>query len=143
MDNVIELGDIKIRAQTIRQAKCRHLTTILDPVGRIVTCKNCEKQLDSFWVLERALSEIVKAREENKRSREILKVEHEEFNKKHRWLKVVKNIERAWRGPTKMAVSCPHCKAGILPEDGLGEFQYNPSYELKRREKANVQNSPN
>ncbi|MCK5345021.1 MAG: hypothetical protein KAR20_16535, partial [Candidatus Heimdallarchaeota archaeon] len=62
MDNVIELGDIEIRIQSIRQAKCRHLTTILDPVGRIVTCKDCEKQLDSFWVLERALSEIGKAR---------------------------------------------------------------------------------
>ncbi|MDE3022711.1 MAG: hypothetical protein KGI54_12775 [Pseudomonadota bacterium] len=44
-------------------------------------------------------------------------------------------VEKAWR-VRDMVPSCPHCHAGILPEDGLGKSLINREMEMRRRDIA-------
>lgn len=133
MGDIIEIKDWEFEIKSKYEEKCKHLKPIIDREGQTIVCSDCNLQLEAFWVLERALVDLRSVRKSLESSRESLIKEREEFDKKHRYLNVIKEVERAWRGPNKMAVCCPHCKAGILPEDGLGNSKINPKIELKRR----------
>ena len=132
-DNIIEIEDWKFEIKSRYEERCNHLKPIMDSVGQTIVCSDCNLQLDAFWVLERALVDLRSVRKSLERSRELLVKEWEDFNKKHRFLKVIKEVERAWRGSNKMAVCCPHCHAGILPEDGLGDSKISSEIELEQR----------
>lgn len=134
-DNVIVLSDLEFQIKSKHQPypECSHNKRIIDLNGQIITCAECNKQLVPFWVLETSLRQIESARSKLSSRTESLITDREEFDKKHRYLKVIKDIERAWRGMPKYDVCCPHCHAGILPEDGLGSTKIHPDLELKRR----------
>jgi len=119
------------KSKRIKDDRCEHKKLILNQHGNYVECETCGKQVSTFWALELfvdifedAWSEIV-----NERKRII------ELSKEKQYLRVLNEVNRAWRGKDKMAVCCPHCDAGILPQDGFGESQISPELEIASRNK--------
>ena len=113
--------------------RCAHRRIILDDQGDIVRCSDCGDQLSAYWVLNETLrcykKKMSELGNENNKAERI----REDLEKEHRFIKVLKSIQRAWRGKNKMAVVCPWCGVGIMPEDGLGNTTIAPEIDLNRK----------
>ena len=128
--NVLDF-EIARRATRYGPAKaggCEHTRVVLDPHGGTVHCRDCEAQVSAYWALEQMAQRWEKAeRQLAARNQKV-----EEMERKQLHLRAAKKIEQAWRGRV-MAVACPHCKRGILPEDGLGNSCCSREIEEARR----------
>lgn len=139
MDNIIKVGDFSIerKRRGYLEAKdgCKHVALVLLEDEHTVFCNDCKAYLPAFSVLEVMLDDLGKSRKNairlELRNLDIL----EESKKEHRWLKVLKDVQMAWRRPNIMAVCCPHCNRGILPKDGLGRSKISEEFELGQRRK--------
>lgn len=130
-DTVVSFADMAFRLRGQRVApdtRCEHKHLTLDDNGEIVTCEDCQKQVSSFWALRRMASMWGNHAQQVRRAVE--KVHEDQRTTFH--LRAAKVVERAWRH-RKTVPLCPHCKAGILPEDGFGSSSMSRAIELKRR----------
>jgi ribosomal protein S27E len=138
-DNVIQIENYSFKIKHRRtqlglksNGECLHEKLILDQNGKYVECGDCGKQVSTFWALEKFVHIHKDAWDKIRNTRKQLR----ELAKETQYLKVLKELNRAWRGKHKMAVCCPHCNKGILPEDGLGTTQFSAELEIKRRQKT-------
>lgn len=131
--NVIQFGDMALRrkhsSHILNLAECQHTHVTLDATGEVVTCDKCARQLSAFWVLGRVVDQwAVHAKKADFRAKDLAdKLE------KNVGLLAAQRVEKAWRSHT-MVPSCPHCYAGIFPQDGFGGSMINKQIELRRRE---------
>ena len=138
MSNVIKIGDFefekKERYSRFRKEKdrCSHKKITLDDQGQTIHCAKCGDQLSSYWVVEEIMDAYLKGLKELKHQKTRAKSINEDLDKEYRFIKVLRKIQRAWRGKNKMAVCCPWCKVGIMPEDGLGDSTIAPHIDFKR-----------
>lgn len=111
---VIDFGDIRVARGLSRRpfTTCPHKNMVYDNHERRVWCKDCEKNVDNFDAFKALVENFHKAYGQVERLRDeaIAAQEH------NLHLIAAKNIEKAWRGRT-MAIACPHCRGGLLPED--------------------------
>ena len=119
--------------QRLHKNRCAHRNIILDDQGDIVRCSDCKEQLSAYWALNEVLAcykrKMSELGNENNKAERIRK----DLEKEYRFIKVLKSIQRAWRGKNKMAVVCPWCGVGIMPEDGLGNTTIAPEIDLNRK----------
>ena len=113
--------------------KCGHKRIIYSRADRTVWCEDCERNIDGFDAfliytdhlhkMQGELLRLVAAVEDEKKSTLISRA--------------AKALDRAWRGKP-VAVPCPHCRGGLLPEDFAdGEFGFSSrDIELARRKKT-------
>ena len=130
---VIDFGDVRVSRGLSRRhhASCRHPALVYDRNERRVWCKDCERNVESFD----AFCSLVENFHQAWAKYETIKAEALEARAHNLHLIAAKNIEKAWRGKT-MALACPHCGGGLLPEDFThGVAVCSAEIERRRREK--------
>jgi len=148
MSNVIELENYTFEKKerysrfSGDKNRCNHRHFSIDDHGHTVHCADCGDQISAYWMLNEVLAAYVRKMSELSKEQQKAKRIREDLEKEHRFLNVLKDVHRAWRGRNKMAVCCPHCGIGIMPEDGLGRSKVNPQYNLvlKRERDKRIQN---
>lgn len=130
-ETVISFADMAFRLRGQRltpDARCEHRHLTLDDHGEIVTCEDCKQQVSAYWALHRMAAMWGNHAQQVRNA--VAKVHEDQKATFH--LKAAKVVERAWRNRKTVPI-CPHCKAGILPEDGFGTSAINRTIELHRR----------
>lgn len=136
MSKVIELDGyeftIKDKPSRFRRKKdrCLHRRPILDDNGMTIHCQDCGDQLDAYWLVKEMLDCYTRRMDELKKKTADIEKARTEIEKDFLPIKVLRDVQSAWRGKRKMAVCCPHCNIGIMPEDGLGRSKVSPKYNL-------------
>lgn len=129
---VIDLAEVRIRFGVSDRKvgrPCEHKAMVYSATERRVWCEDCERTIDSFDAFHtltkhfHAMECAAKHKLETARRAEALTIN----------LRAAKVFDKAWRG-NQMAVSCPHCSTGLLPEDFIsGGSQVSAEIERARR----------
>ncbi len=136
-NNVVEIGELRLArieaSYTRRHEGCQHNRLEMDEVGQTVMCLDCNKQVSAYWALEKLRK--FWGDDSKKYKRELAAVQEERGAVLH--LTAAKKVEAAWRSKTTLP-SCPHCRRGISPHDGLGSATVSRRFEdgLRERERA-------
>lgn len=132
--DVIQLDEYRFRRKTFYDRKadeCPHLNMVLVEDGHYIECEDCEAKLSPYWVLTRMLDRIYRRRQElDRRQAEVTELIQKNLN-----LLAARKVEKIWR--SRMLPCCPHCGAGIFPNEGLGDSRVSREYELARRNRNN------
>lgn len=130
---VIDLADFRIRfgrRPATAGPKCEHRALIYSRDERRVWCEDCTRTLDSFdaFMIFTAHFHEMEASAQAK----LRRAKEAEQSTVHR--RSAKVFDQAWGGRHQMAVCCPHCGTGLLPEDFLsGGSQCSAEIERARR----------
>lgn len=129
---VIDLAEMRIafgRAKDFKKV-CNHRRLTYDPKERRVWCQECESTVDSFD----AFMTLVSHWHEMERAARAKLARAAETEKATLVKRAAKNLDQAWNRKFPMAVACPHCHGGLLPEDFLsGGSQVSRDIEIARR----------
>jgi hypothetical protein len=137
---VIDLAGVRMqRGYSLSTApKCKHLNLRYEHTlkERRVWCADCERDLDPFdalMVLADHLHDMLNAAKH-------MRQKAAEAVQAVARLRAVKALDKAWSGNV-MAVDCPHCRGGLLPEDFVtgGVGQQSRELELARRARKREQ----
>ena len=123
----------RFRYKHLHKDRCAHRKFTMDDQGMTIHCSDCGDQISAYWIVEEIIDSYLRRLDDLKHKRTYAVKINEDLEKEHKFLKVLRNIQRAWRGKNKMAVCCPWCKIGIMPEDGLGNTTITPDLDFKRR----------
>lgn len=130
---VIDLAEVRIRFG-ISDRKvgrpCEHRNLIYSREERRVWCEDCTRTIENFEAFM-IFTEHFQKMERAVRGKQHLVDKALTATVTRRATKV---IDRAWSG-NQMAICCPHCRAGLLPEDfenGLSQI----SAEIERARRA-------
>lgn len=129
---VVHIGDIRVARGLSRRPfeTCSHRNLVFDRAERRVWCKDCEKNVDAFDAFCGITEQYTDALDDLKRQHKEL----EEAKTHALHLIACKNLEKEWRGKT-MAIACPHCRGGLLPED-FSPIGARCSAEVERARRA-------
>lgn len=132
---VVDIGDLRVARGLTRRpvAVCKHLRMTYDPRERRVWCQDCETDVDSFDAFMEIVERYASATKHlERRANEVR--EAEAFAIRSRAAKV---MDEAWRRRS-VVPTCPHCRAGLLPEDILkkGLSVVSTEYEQARRRRT-------
>lgn len=136
---IINLADVCIRFGLPKSKfadRCKHRSIIYNKDDRRVWCSDCERTIDNFDAFM-IFTEYFQAMEsaakwKNDKAQEALNAT---INRR-----ATKVIDRAWSAGNAMAIRCPHCSSGLLPEDfANGVAQCSREIELARRERKREQ----
>jgi hypothetical protein len=114
---VIPVGDFSIekkRRSYFVDKDCGHIHLQMSDDGHTVTCKDCNKQLSAYYVLELMMDALTQERE---RAEALMTKAKEERNMVCH-LRAAKHLESIWRSRDALPM-CPHCGEGITAEDAL------------------------
>jgi hypothetical protein len=126
MSNIIEIGSAKV--SKIYHKDCQHKQLLYDPQERTIECADCKRFIDPFSAFMTIVHQIGREREKlDEKRQEIL-----DLREKGLTLIAAKKVEKAWRR-RDMVPACPHCEAGILPTDGLGDSMVNKKMDAERK----------
>lgn len=129
---VIDLAEVRIRfgrADRKVGIPCAHKNLTYSREERRVWCDDCERTVDTFDALMTVAAHFHKmeyaAQAKMHRATEALKATVTR--------RAAKVIDKAWSG-NQMAIACPHCRTGLLPEDfENGGSQVSAEIERARR----------
>lgn len=137
--NVVDIGELRLSRQKDdyrrRQEGCQHKHLEMDEVGETVHCLDCKAQVSSYWALNMLRDQWATA-SRNLKAR-LSELEKDQASVLH--LKAAKAVEAAWRSP-KYAPACPHCRRGILLEDGFGSARVSKDFEKGLRVREQLDN---
>jgi hypothetical protein len=132
--NVITLGELRVRRVrrlgAARDQACRHLHLEMDDHGETVQCVDCRVYVTPYWALRHLLDRLQEGFSRLHDERQQAAWERKKLIRRV----AARKIEAAWNGG--MVPTCPHCDAGILPEDGFGGDQVSKELEMQRRGKV-------
>lgn len=130
--SVIDLAEVRIRfGVSDRKAgrPCEHKKMIYSTSERRVWCEECARTIDSFDGFMSIVNNFQAMTSAWKGK--VRKAEEALTAVIHR--RAAKIIDKAWSGQ-QMAICCPHCHTGLLPEDFLsGGSQISAEIERARR----------
>lgn len=130
--SVIDLADVRVERgiPRNRHSRCKHKRLLYESSDRRVWCRDCEREVEAFDAFMTLVDNFGAMTREVKRQQH----EAEEAAKAHVHRKAARNLSLAWSGKTPMAVACPHCSRGLLPEDFEGGgSQVSKDIEMARR----------
>jgi Zn finger protein HypA/HybF involved in hydrogenase expression len=135
---VIDLDGVRIQHGMPVYRKggsCQHHHLAYNPGERRVWCEDCERTIesfDAFMVVVKSFQAMARAARHNmEKADAALKAT---INRR-----AAKEVDRAWSG-RGMAILCPHCQGGLLPEDFVGGGALcSRDIELARRKRAKEQ----
>lgn len=130
---VVDFGDIRVARGLSRRpyTGCKHAALVYDDRERRIWCKDCETNIEAFDGFKALVQNFAEANAEFEKIREAA-LSAQEHNLH---LLAAKNLEKAWRGRV-MAVACPHCRGGLLPEDFARGVKSMVSAEIERQRRA-------
>lgn len=109
---------------------CKHQSLVYSRQERRIWCKECESTVDGFEAFMTITSHFHEMeRSAQHRIREAQTALDATIVKR-----AAKHLDKAWNRRHPMAVCCPHCHGGILPEDFLdGGRWVSREIEVARR----------
>lgn len=130
--DVVDLAGVRIQwgVPKNRHDRCEHKRVMYDQQDRRVWCQDCERTIDSF---DAPMMMVRHFRSMNSEATHKLRQAREVLGKTAR-LRATKELDKIWTGNV-MAVQCPHCKAGLLPEDFANGASAAWSRELELAER--------
>ena len=131
--NVIEIGDFSLEHKRRESHECDHQNIVVYSNDEIVKCRDCDLQLTPFFALKQLIGRWQDICVHLRRRETTIK-QHEDSQVA---LRAAKKVEKVWRKHNRMAVLCPHCREGILPDDGLGDHTMAAEIALARRNRHN------
>ncbi len=134
---VIDLAEVRVAFGLPRSTArvCRHKALVYNRGERRIWCTDCESTVDPFDAFM-TLTTYFHDMESAVRSKLARAIEAEAATLVKR---ASKNLDRQWNGKHPMAVSCPHCHNGLLPEDFLsGGSAVSRDIEIARRKRAHA-----
>ena len=133
--HVIDLAGVRVRwgLPPARKPTCDHTALVYNQQERRVWCENCRRGIENFDAFMAVVHHFEKM--EHDAQRKIDKANEALKAQIHR--RATKAVDKAWSRQGGMAISCPHCQGGLLPEDFTeGRFALRSrELELARREK--------
>jgi transcriptional antiterminator Rof (Rho-off) len=137
--NVIQIGDFRIARKAerywpgkrgLQNGDCLHKNMTFDDHGNIVTCDDCNKQIDLAWAFQYIFNDYLREFEKLRaKEREL-----QERTSKSIVLIAARRVEDAWRKHDTVPC-CPHCSRGILATDHFGATHISKRMEMLRRER--------
>lgn len=134
---VIDLAGVRVEfgrpARTVQ--RCEHKRVTYSQEERRVWCRDCERTIDGFD----AFMTFVRYYEHIERAVRQKMTEANAAMEATIHRRATKAVDKAWSSGLP-AISCPHCRGGILPEDFADGVTRRSSreYELARRKKQPV-----
>ena len=131
---VIDLDGVRIQwglPETRYNERCGHTSLVYSQEERRVWCEDCNRTIENFEAFMVFVHNF--QRIEQAASYKMAKADAAMKATIHR--RATKAIDKAWSGRVG-AISCPHCKGGLLPEDyadGIPSWT-SREIELARRE---------
>lgn len=110
--NITRLDKIRIERGLGKVCKCKNRTFIIDTDNRRVTCGQCGAVIDPYD----ALYDIAFEDERRNESLERMRAQAEEIANYKPYLKVIKRLEKDYRG-RKMLPNCPRCHQPFYLEE--------------------------
>jgi Zn finger protein HypA/HybF involved in hydrogenase expression len=131
----VDFAGFKIEHGKTQRPRCQHLHIVFDPEDRRVYCPDCKHSLDAFDALMLMYERWFKMSRDFKKKQEQFR---ETLMKDIRRV-ASRKVDQAWRNHS-MAICCPHCERGLIPEDFQnGCATMSKDLELKRREKEKTE----
>lgn len=129
---VVDIGDIRVARGLSRRpvSSCKHKHVLYDEKERRVWCSDCETDVEAFDAFIGLVGQFDAAAKQAKR----LIDEAHEASKFSLISRAAKAIDRQWRSK-RMVPACPHCHAGIWPEDALHMGCVGKEYDKARRDR--------
>jgi len=129
---IVDIGDIRVARGLTRRpvSSCKHRQLVYDTKERRVWCQDCETDVEPFDAFTSLVEHFHRAAEKADR---ILKEAHE-ASRFALISRAAKAIDKLWRRQ-KMVPACPHCGAGIWPEDALSMESINKEWDKASRER--------
>ncbi len=139
---VVDLAGVRMRRGRSKPgvARCKHRNLTYCTNERRVWCDDCVRTIDAFDALMVVVDDFEKMQSDAQRKLD--EATTARTSVLHRI--AAKKVESAWSG-REMAICCPHCNGGILPEDwASGGNQTSREYEIARRRRhtANTPEAP-
>ncbi len=127
---VIDFGDLRVaRGLTRRPTRmCRHHAMRYDPRERRIWCADCETDVEAFDAFTLLIEHFDAVQ---KKARRMMDEAREAQSFQLRSI-AAKQIDEKWR-KRNMVPSCPHCRAGIWPEDVKRMGLVGKEYDAARR----------
>jgi len=132
---LIDLAGVRIQRgiPKYNPNQCTHRNILYCDNGRDrrIWCSDCEKDIepfDAFMIFARQFEGMIsEAQDMRQKAAEALRATAR--------LRATKVLDKAWSGNV-MAVACPHCRGGLLPEDfARGSDQTSRDIEIARRKR--------
>jgi hypothetical protein len=130
---LIDLAGVRIQRgiPKYNPNQCKHKNILYhcSHSERRIWCSDCERDIepfDAFMIFARQFEEMIsEAQDMRQKAAEALRTTAR--------LRATKVLDKAWSGNV-MAVACPHCRGGLLPEDfARGSDQTSREIEIARR----------
>jgi hypothetical protein len=127
MGDIIQIDQLKIERG--RKGFCEHKYLCYDYENELIECKDCGlpvQPFTAFMVVVKNYNRAIDSLEH--REQELIDLER---RSEKSLLLATRELDRAWR--RKMAVCCPHCGRGIIPDDVNRCHGISKEVELERR----------
>ncbi|ALC13792.1 hypothetical protein [Sphingopyxis sp. 113P3] len=130
---VVDIGDLRVaRGMTRRPVSaCRHRQLVYDGQERRIWCSDCETDVEAFD----AFKQIVEQFDAAAKHAERMLNEAKEARAFSIISIAAKTIDKLWRS-RKHVPTCPHCNAGIWPEDAARMGMVSKEWDRARRNRA-------
>lgn len=132
---VIDIGDARVSRGMSRRpvTACKHSPLVYDQMERRVWCRDCESDVEPFDAFLILVEQFARAANDIQKRREKL-----EEAEQHNIIRVAaKRLDEMFRS-TKMVPACPHCRAGIFPEDVAKMGRVNREWEQAKRNRKDT-----
>jgi len=127
---VVDIGDIRVARGLSRRphSACRHRAMRYDEKERRVWCADCETDVEAFDAFLIVCEHFSAAADRLEKERVAI-----QEAKAHNLIRIAaKKMDEHFRRKN-MVPTCPHCKAGIFPEDVAKMSSVNREWEAVRR----------
>lgn len=127
---IVDIGDLRVARGMSRRpvSICKHLSLVHDQNERRIWCKDCESNVEPFDAFLLICENFGSAARQIERDRAEV-----EAAKAHSIIRIAaKKMDELFRSK-KMVPACPHCGAGIFPEDVAKMGSINREWEAARR----------
>lgn len=127
---VVDIGDIRVARGMSRRpsSSCKHKAMRYDERERRIWCADCETDVEPFDAFLIICQHFQRAADRLERERKEIS-----DAKAHNLTRIAaKKMDEHFRS-RNMVPACPHCGAGIFPEDVNGMGLVNKEWETARR----------
>lgn len=129
---VVDIGDIRVARGMSRRplSSCRHVQMVYDQKERRIWCKDCETTIEAFDAFLQIIEQFDAAASRAERVRQEVAAA-----RNHNLVRIAaKKMDKAW-SRKRSVPACPHCHAGLLPDDVDRMGAVSREIELARRKR--------
>lgn len=127
---VVDIGDLRVARGLSRRpvSSCKHHQLVYDDRERRIWCKDCETDIEAFDAFKQIVERFHYAATEAQRL-----LDQAAEAQKFALISIAgKTIDKLWRSKRHVP-TCPHCDAGIWPEDVKRMGQVSKEWDGARR----------